>query len=533
MAEDEKSLSPEIIKLTEKMASDPSSRLFVLLAEEYMKSGMMDEAHMVLTEGLKIHPQYMGAHVSLGKLYWQQGKKQQAREEFEQVVDVNPDNVLAHRYLVQIYKDGGHVASALSSCRLILGMNPKDPEMRKVLEHLEISSSIQGEGEKASPVVGKVPHGEVDFPQSVGQIDQKMSSDEEGVVVQEKRLPDVNPDEDDPRKVQSLGGESMMEKDPPDIEIENFSSPFENPQEKGLAFNEENDIKEMAPDNQGTEIEPQVGEHTSEPLDEAGVETLKPEKETPSSTESKEEEAPERVSEELGTTQSADIQELRGERVLENSEANEETVIEISEESVEDLKSLEEAFSSQFVDSSEGENHQSSSEDGSFIQQKPSDVDHSKSDFPDVNEQADLSPRSDSPSEQTVQPNKKDEFETESLAELYIRQGYYDKGIEIYRVLIQGDPNKALLKQKLEDAVTLSSLLTGKDYGGFSSSDSSPIESDPEGEVKEEHSKLEPVLKPIPESKKDGEKTPNLDSKTAKVQRLQSWLENMKKGQRL
>src|SRR3990172_10307820 len=98
MAGKEQSLSPEIIKLTEKMARDPASRFFVPLAEEYMKCGMVDEALMVLTDGLKVHPHYIGAHVSLGKVYLEKGMKGEARGEFEQVVRANPENILAHRH---------------------------------------------------------------------------------------------------------------------------------------------------------------------------------------------------------------------------------------------------------------------------------------------------------------------------------------------------------------------------------------------------------------------------------------------------
>ena len=546
MAENEKSLSLEIVKLTEKMASDPSSRLFVLLAEEYMKSGMVDEAHMVLTEGLKIHPKYLGAHVSLGKLYWQQGKKQEAKEELEQVVKANPDNVLAHRYLVQIYKDEGQINSALSSCRMILSLNPKDPEMREVLEDLEISPSIQGEGEKASPVMEQVPQGEVDFPQSGDHLGLKVSSGEDAddIVVPEMSLSDVNPDEGDPQKADSLIGEGMTEKDLSSVEVES-PSPFENPQEMDLSFIEETPTGGVVPDNPGMNVESIPEEHPSGNLDEERVEPLESHKEMPTFAGSKEEEAPKRVSEGLGTGKPAntielkegDAQETSSGGVLGSSEGDEETVLEISEESVEDLKSLEKTFASQFGDPSEGENHQSSLEGESFVQQKISDVHQNipagQSDLPDTKGISDLSPRDGSPSEQEVQRNKKDEFETESLAELYIRQGYYDKGIEIYRGLIKGDPTNSSLKQKLEDAVTLSSLLTGKNHGGFSSLDSPPIESEPVKDVKRDHPNLESALKPSIESQMDSEKTPKPDSKTAKVQRLQSWLENIKKGQKL
>src|SRR5262245_30997543 len=98
-------LSPEIVKLTERLAKDPTSNLFVPLGEEYIKAGMLDEALMVLTDGLKTHPGFISARVTLGKVFLEKQQIKEAKEQFETVIHASPDNLLAHRKLVKIYRD--------------------------------------------------------------------------------------------------------------------------------------------------------------------------------------------------------------------------------------------------------------------------------------------------------------------------------------------------------------------------------------------------------------------------------------------
>ncbi|MHB8174040.1 MAG: tetratricopeptide repeat protein, partial [Nitrospirota bacterium] len=50
---------------------------------------------------------------------------------------------------------------------------------------------------------------------------------------------------------------------------------------------------------------------------------------------------------------------------------------------------------------------------------------------------------------------KKEAFETETLAELYIAQGFYDRAINIYKNLIIESPSDMRLRQKLEDLYLL------------------------------------------------------------------------------
>jgi tetratricopeptide (TPR) repeat protein len=137
-------LSPEIVKLSERLAKDPTSNLFVYLAEEYVKSGMPDEALMVLNDGLKIHPGFVRARVVLGKIYLDKGKLKEAKEQFETVIRENPDNLLVHRKLVKIYRGEKDFQKAIESCRVVLNSNPKDEEMKKDLMDLEADRANAG-----------------------------------------------------------------------------------------------------------------------------------------------------------------------------------------------------------------------------------------------------------------------------------------------------------------------------------------------------------------------------------------------------
>ncbi|MBI3805862.1 MAG: tetratricopeptide repeat protein [Nitrospirae bacterium] len=133
----DKALSPEILKLMEKISANPTSRLFVPLAEEYLKCDLAEEAAAVLVDGIKNHPTYVGARVMLGKIYLQKNQIPEAEAEFEQVITIHPENILAHKKLAQIYQKKGSPQQALESCRKALAIDPSDKEAKGLIALLE------------------------------------------------------------------------------------------------------------------------------------------------------------------------------------------------------------------------------------------------------------------------------------------------------------------------------------------------------------------------------------------------------------
>ena len=127
----------DIEKLKEKFEKDPNSKLFLPLAEEYRKEGMLDEAVDVLQNGIDRHAAYTSARVLLGKIYLEKGMLDEAKNEFESVVKTVPDNLFAYKKLAEIYRNTGEAELAIKAFKSILKLNPMDEETINSLRDVE------------------------------------------------------------------------------------------------------------------------------------------------------------------------------------------------------------------------------------------------------------------------------------------------------------------------------------------------------------------------------------------------------------
>lgn len=132
----------DIEKLKARVERDPDSKLFLPLAEEYRKAGMLDDAISVLLRGLERQPGYTSARVALGKIYLERKMIEDARREFEKVINAVPDNLFAHKKLAEIYRDIGEIDRALSEYKTVIQLNPLDEDARSFIEGVE---KIEGE----------------------------------------------------------------------------------------------------------------------------------------------------------------------------------------------------------------------------------------------------------------------------------------------------------------------------------------------------------------------------------------------------
>lgn len=135
----------ETERLKEKLNKDPNSKLFILLAEEYKKEGMLDESIAILTQGLERHPRYMSARVSLGKIYLEKGILDKAKEEFKEVISAIPDNLYAHKKLAEIHKNLVEIDEAVKEFKMVLRLNPGDEEAANSLAELEKGLTVKPE----------------------------------------------------------------------------------------------------------------------------------------------------------------------------------------------------------------------------------------------------------------------------------------------------------------------------------------------------------------------------------------------------
>ena len=116
--------------------AESASRAFMTEAKELADAGQFGKAIEALQQGLKKFPKMVSARVLLGEIYWTSGDASLARAELEQVIKTSPDNFAAHRKLAMIYRAVGDRHAAAKACEAVLQANPKDREMKDLLEEI-------------------------------------------------------------------------------------------------------------------------------------------------------------------------------------------------------------------------------------------------------------------------------------------------------------------------------------------------------------------------------------------------------------
>ncbi len=139
----DKSRSAEISRLRDLLQNNPSSRLFVPLAEAYLQSDMLEEGIQVLHDGLKTHSSFVAARVMLGKAYLKTTQHLEAKEQFEQVIAIAPSNIPSLKGLAKIHQQEGLFAEAKTAYQTILKIDPEDKEAMASLETLEENTEAQ------------------------------------------------------------------------------------------------------------------------------------------------------------------------------------------------------------------------------------------------------------------------------------------------------------------------------------------------------------------------------------------------------
>jgi tetratricopeptide (TPR) repeat protein len=133
--------------------AESASRAFTTEAKELADAGQFGKAIEVLQQGLKKFPKMVSARVMLGEIYHTSGDLALARVELEQVIKTAPDNFAAYRRLAKVYQDLGDKHAAAKACESVLQANPKDREMKDLLEELlaEPGGEKPKDGDKAAP----------------------------------------------------------------------------------------------------------------------------------------------------------------------------------------------------------------------------------------------------------------------------------------------------------------------------------------------------------------------------------------------
>lgn len=128
--------SPRIEDLKRRIQKDPASIAFAQLAEEYRRAGQSREAIDVCRTGLKHHPGYLSARVTLGRALLETGQLEQAEHELTDVLRLAPENLAARRGIAEAFARRGDDAAALTHYEMALALAPRDLELQHAVTSL-------------------------------------------------------------------------------------------------------------------------------------------------------------------------------------------------------------------------------------------------------------------------------------------------------------------------------------------------------------------------------------------------------------
>jgi len=142
-------------ELKRRVEADPASIAFASLAEEYRRAARFDEAVEASRAGLRFHPTYVSARVTLGRSLMELGLYDQAERELHVVARSTPDNLAARRALGDLYWRQADLVRALEQLTLASGLAPGDGELAEMVRELELEVAAS-EPEIEVPPVAEV-----------------------------------------------------------------------------------------------------------------------------------------------------------------------------------------------------------------------------------------------------------------------------------------------------------------------------------------------------------------------------------------
>jgi tetratricopeptide (TPR) repeat protein len=142
MSPQELAVTTAIRRYEERMAKDPTSLAFAVLADLYRKAGRVNEAIATCREGLLRHPQYATARLILAKALIAGEDFAGAHAEIEAILRVSPKDVQCHRLAAEIQRRLGRLDEAVRHLEVAANLDPGDRETRTLLGLLRAEGSV-------------------------------------------------------------------------------------------------------------------------------------------------------------------------------------------------------------------------------------------------------------------------------------------------------------------------------------------------------------------------------------------------------
>ncbi len=208
-------ISSEIEKL-ERRWQQTSGLVFAPLAEAYRKAGLHTRALEVLEQGLALHPSYGPALIVRGRCHLDTNSLAEAEESFHSALARDPMDPIALRGMADVLERTGRTAAAMERLHQLVDIDPRNADARQMLARLEAPPIVAD-----APAVADIAEPALVDDATPGGIAEEPAFEVVNLSAEETvpALPEVAspPQEDDGFRVENLGVEPIDVPEPSDV----------------------------------------------------------------------------------------------------------------------------------------------------------------------------------------------------------------------------------------------------------------------------------------------------------------------------
>ncbi len=161
-------MSDEIRRLSDALASDPASLVFVPLADALRRGGQPDVALRVVLRGLERHAYHADAHDAAARVYVDLGERERAKDEWEMALQLAAGHVGALRGLGFLAFQRGEHSTAERYLRDAADRAPQDTGIRSALDRLRSTRVADVPESVATPAAA--PRGAYAVAEPLGEL---------------------------------------------------------------------------------------------------------------------------------------------------------------------------------------------------------------------------------------------------------------------------------------------------------------------------------------------------------------------------
>jgi tetratricopeptide (TPR) repeat protein len=147
-------MSDDIRRLSDELARDPSSLVFIQLGEELRRTGQLDLALKVALRGLERHPHHADAHDLLARIRVDRDELTEALDEWDTVLQLSPSHVGARKGVGYVLFKQGRLAEAERHLKEAAAQDSGDPSIgtalhmvRRMLHFTHGANGSNGKGD--------------------------------------------------------------------------------------------------------------------------------------------------------------------------------------------------------------------------------------------------------------------------------------------------------------------------------------------------------------------------------------------------